>query len=110
MSLGYTVSPAADRDLDSIADHLAENAGLEVALRFLEAADETFAILATQPEMGWKSPLKAVDLTSVRTFRVKGFEEILIFFRPANPGIEVLRVLHGAQDLSVIFEASNPRN
>src|SRR5713101_303754 len=36
-------------------DYLADKAGIEVALRFLAVAHETFALLATQPKMGWHS-------------------------------------------------------
>ena len=60
--------------------------------------------------MGWKCRLKALNLTSVQMFRVKGFEKILIFFQPTTLGIQVLRVLHGAQDLNAIFEESDHRS
>jgi plasmid stabilization system protein ParE len=35
---------------------------------------------------------------------VKDFENYLVFYRSADPGIKVLRVLHGAQDLDAIFQ------
>ena len=35
----------------------------------------------------------------MRYFRVRGFESYVIFYRPLSDGIEVVRVLHGAQDL-----------
>jgi plasmid stabilization system protein ParE len=37
------VLPSADRDLDLQADYLANEAGVETALRFLAAAQETFS-------------------------------------------------------------------
>ena len=48
----YAVKPKADRDLDVYADYLVEEASLDVALHFFAAAYSTFAILATQPNMG----------------------------------------------------------
>jgi plasmid stabilization system protein ParE len=50
VSARYVVKPKADRDLDGQADYLAETE-LELALRFFEAAHNTFALLATQPKM-----------------------------------------------------------
>ncbi|MDQ2899908.1 MAG: hypothetical protein M3Y07_08930 [Acidobacteriota bacterium] len=45
MSARYTVKPKAARDVDDYADYLAREANLEVALRFLAAAHETFRLL-----------------------------------------------------------------
>ncbi len=103
MSARYVVLPKADRDLDDEADYLVGEAGLEVGFRFLAAALETFDLLASQPEMGWKCRLKHPALASTRVFRVKGFEKVLIFYRPGPELIEILRVLHGSQDLEAFF-------
>ena len=54
----YVVKPKADRDLDDYADYLAQEASLDAALRFFDAACSTFALLATQPNMGWRSRVK----------------------------------------------------
>ena len=43
---------AAKRDLIQQWVWYAENAGIEVADRFLEAADSTLKLLASQPESG----------------------------------------------------------
>lgn len=40
---------------------------------------------------------------NLRSFPVGNY---LIFYRPINQGIEVLRVLHGARDIPSIFEDS----
>jgi toxin ParE1/3/4 len=104
VSARYIVFPKADRDLDDIADYLVEEADLETGLRFLTLADQTFALLATQPEMGWKSRLKHPELASMRVFRVSGFEKILIFYEPREEYIAIVRVLHGSRDLEGLFE------
>jgi toxin ParE1/3/4 len=46
---------------------------------------------------------KNIDLQGVRWFPVKGFPKVLVFYRPLNDGVEVLRVLHGAQDLAFLL-------
>lgn len=103
MSARYVVLPKADRDLDDEADYLVKEAGLEVGLSFLTAAQETFDLLASQPAMGWQCRLKDPALGSVRVFRVTRFERFLIFYRPARECIEILRVLHSSQDLDAVF-------
>ena len=100
----YVVLPRADEDLDEQADYLTVEANIGVALRFLEAAHDTFALLSSHPEMGWQCRLRHPGLASARVFRVKGFEKILIFYRLSRDRIEILRVLHGSQDLEALFE------
>jgi toxin ParE1/3/4 len=100
LSFGYIVRPRADRDLDEIADYLAGKAGLDTALRFLLEAYETFALLSTQVDMGWPCRVKHPDLKSARQFRVSGsFDKYLIFYQPYKDRIEILRLLHGSQDM-----------
>jgi len=65
-------------DLDAQAYYYATEGSPELGHRFLVAAHETFALLATQPEMGWHSRLKRPAIESLRVFRVSGFERILI--------------------------------
>ena len=74
----YTIKPRADRDIEDYAGYLARNASLDVALRFLAAANETFSLFATQPDMGWHARLSTPALGTLRMFRVAGFERMLI--------------------------------
>jgi plasmid stabilization system protein ParE len=72
---GYLVRPKADQDLEDQAYYYATEASPEVGHRFLVAAHETFAFLATQPAMGWHSKLRHPELKTLRVFRVSGFEK-----------------------------------
>jgi toxin ParE1/3/4 len=76
----------------------------EVALRFVESVESSFALLEKNPEMG--RPLRSLSrrLTGVRIWRVSDFEKYLIFYRPVEDGIEVLDVIHGSRDLPMILE------
>jgi toxin ParE1/3/4 len=104
MTLGYRVLPAADRDLDDQAAYLAREASLETAFRFYDAAAATFGNLSRMPGIGeqWDSPKPR--LTGLRVFRVKGFERHLVFYRPVEGGIEILRVLHAARDIDSVLD------
>ena len=102
MKIRYAVLPSADRDLDLQADYLAEEASVEIALRFLEAAHKTFSRLATHPNMGWR-PSLGPGFQSIRAFPVTGFENILVFYRTREGVLEIVRVLHSARDLESLF-------
>lgn len=100
MRQGYTIRPKADKDIDDCTDDLVERGSLEVGLHFLSSAIETFELVATQPEMGWVCRLRHPELKDARVFRIsEPFEKFLIFYQPQHGRIEILRVLHGAQDL-----------
>ena len=104
MKFSYVVRPRADRDVDEIADYLAEAAGLDTALQFLSEVYETFGLLATQTNMGWACKVAHPTLAGARTFRVSArFEKYLIFYQPYSERIEILRVLDGSQDLEELF-------
>jgi len=82
VSAVYVVRPKADHDLDDQAYYFAIEAGPELGHRFLLAAHETFGLLASQPQMGWRARLKNPLLASLRVFRVSGFEKMLVLYRP----------------------------
>ena len=49
--------------------------------------------------MGWNPKLRQPDLKGLRLFRVTGFEKILILYRPLKNGVEIVRVVHGSQNI-----------
>jgi len=99
----YIVRPKVSEDLDEQAFYLANEASAEIGHRFLIAAHETFNLLATQPEMGWHPRLRHPSLTSLRVFRISGFERMLILYRPIKDGVEIIRVIHGSRDIERIL-------
>jgi toxin ParE1/3/4 len=96
------VLPAADQDLRTQTDYLAENAGVDVALRFYDAARETFEQLAEMPQMGVQVENRV--LPDLRRWRVRDFEKILIFYRFDETTLLIVRILHGARDLDSLFD------
>jgi len=67
------------------------------AARFVESFKATVRLLASMPEMGRLRP----DLGSVkmRSFRIKGFRNYLLFYEVEPDRLRLLRVLHGYRDL-----------
>ena len=96
------VRDAARDDLLEQARFIAED-DLDAALRFLDAARAEFDRLALMPHLGRRREFRSAHLQEVRSRPVRGFEKILVFYRPVPSGIDVLRVLHGARDLGAIF-------
>jgi toxin ParE1/3/4 len=96
--------PAAERDLEEIAVYLGQR-NPTAATRFLDAADRTFALLASMPGLGSAVPLANPQLQGLRQYPVQRFRNYLIFYLPTDDGIEVVRVLHGARDVQSMLEA-----
>jgi toxin ParE1/3/4 len=105
MTPGFTVLPAADRDLDEQAAYLAKELSLETALRFYDAAAATFEQIARMPSMGERWDSTKPRLAELRVWRIQGFESHLIFYRPASDGVEIVRLLHGARDIDRVLES-----
>jgi toxin ParE1/3/4 len=91
-------------DLYRHAEYLADHASLAVAERFLKSAERTISRLARTPGQGapWES--NHPRLADLRVASVEGFRNHLIFYRPQpDHSIEVVRVLHAAQDIASIL-------
>ena len=91
------------RDLIEQATYIAED-NLDVAERFLVAAEETFQLLGKMTGIGKLSEFSNPRLSSIRQYPVKGFKNYLIFYSATDSGVEILRVLHGARDLEAILD------
>ena len=89
-------------DLEEIADYIAADSPRH-ALQFLQAAERAFARLSSMPKLGrvWSRTRKR--FAGVRVWSVPDFRHFLIFYRPIDGGIEILRVLHGARNLTELL-------
>lgn len=104
MTPRYLIRPKADQDLEDQAWYLANEASPHLGHRFLVAAHQTFALLAAQPGIGWRSRLRHPGLASLRVFRVSGFERVLVLYRPCPDGVEILRVVHGSRNIQALLD------
>jgi toxin ParE1/3/4 len=104
MTPRVVVRPRARIDLNEQADYLGRRSR-EAGRRFYDAAQQAFQQWARRPGLGSPQECQDPRLAGLRCGRVPGFEKILIFYRPIDGGIEVLRVLHGARDVQGILEA-----
>ncbi len=95
---------AAKRDLIAQWVWYAETASIEIADRFLDAADSTLALLATQPDRGTSFVVSNIELQGMRRVSVSdGFEKILLFYFPLQDGVDLVRVVHGSRELTSLL-------
>jgi toxin ParE1/3/4 len=103
VSAGIRRSSAARLDLLQIFLYIGEQ-NMDVARRFLTAAEADFRSLARMPGMGALREFNRQKYPGLRSWPVKGFESYLIFHQPTPTGIHVLRVIHGSRDYAQFFE------
>ncbi len=102
MGSTITKTPQARRDLIDLADYIARDS-LDTAERFLNAAEAAFHLLANSPELGTLCEFRNPEATGTRMWSIGGFENYLVFYRPLEDGVDVVRVIHGARDIRAIF-------
>jgi toxin ParE1/3/4 len=94
-----------DEDLAGLAQYIARD-NAEAALRFLEAAELAFQKLAEMPGMAglWESPNPR--LAGIRVWSIRRFENYLVFYRPIEDGIELVRILRGSRNIERVLGLS----
>jgi len=98
----YILDPVVEDELWGIWKFIARD-NPAAATRVIEATSETFEALAAHPGLGRPRKFKHSRLAGIRSFRVSGFDNYLIFYRCVPAGIQVLHVYHGARDLESLF-------
>ena len=88
----------AAEDAEELAEHIAKDS-LDSAIRFLENLEATLRHLAEFPSLGGPFEAQIPGLANLRTSRVKGFPNHVIFYIEHSNTIEIVRVLHGARDI-----------
>ncbi len=88
----------ADLDVENAVAYYRREAGLEVALRFVDAVHETYRSVVQDPAIGSARYADQLDIPGLRFRSVKGFP-YLVFYRSVAEGIEVWRVLQGQRDI-----------
>ncbi|MBX7134199.1 MAG: type II toxin-antitoxin system RelE/ParE family toxin [Fimbriimonadaceae bacterium] len=88
----YRISGPADKEIDDILTHIAEDAGVEAGLGIVSDFLDLFYLLAQQPRAGRLVPEFGRE---IRRFPCGAY---LIYYRVQKTCIEVLHVFHGRRD------------
>jgi len=90
-------SEQAQQDLEHIFDYL-DGQSVQAADQFSIKFEMTSELHAAHPQIGASAEEYAPNL---RQFTVWNYA---IFYRPINDGIELIRIIHGARDLPMLFQ------
>ncbi|MCA1934610.1 MAG: type II toxin-antitoxin system RelE/ParE family toxin [Asticcacaulis sp.] len=88
----FTLSDEAGQDLKSIAQYTLDRFGYEQARKYRYELYETLILLAKRPCIG-----AACEQIRTQTRRFSHLSH-MIYYRPLQQGILVLRILHHSQD------------
>lgn len=86
-----------DDDIFDIAVYLADRSA-SAASRFVDAVQKTLKDLAPMPGIGSRKDFDDPALAEVRTWWVADFPNHLIYYIAMEDGIDVLAIMHGAQE------------
>lgn len=103
MSRELIIRNRATQDLRQQANYILGNGNVAAAEQFLELAEATFRQILLAPEIGKQVSFVLDSIGEVRQWRIKKFQDYLLFYRVQEERIEILRVLHGARDLEGIL-------
>jgi toxin ParE1/3/4 len=105
MSLFLQISPLASQDFDDIYTYISQN-NPDAALRFFDAARETFAKIATTPSLGRVYTTQNQNLTGLRKWGIKGFKNYIIFYLIREDILIIVRIIHGARDFPALLDSA----
>lgn len=92
-------STRARADLIEIWNYIENHSGESRADSLLRLLDQKCAMLARTPQIG---RMRHDLLPDLRSFAAGSY---VIFYRPIDDGIEVVRVLHGARNIRALFRS-----
>lgn len=95
-------TPQAKADLVEQVIYLAQR-NPDIADRFITATEVAFEKLSITPLIGAEYNFKSPRLAEIRRWFIPGFKNHLIFYRVTDTAVEVVRVLHGAQNIEAIL-------
>jgi toxin ParE1/3/4 len=99
------IRPAAREDiLRQYRYYLIEQDTEAAAERFLNATMAAIQVVIQRPAVGSPKRLENESLQGLRSFPVKGFPAIRVYYLVYEQTIQVVRVLHGKRDLGRLLK------
>jgi toxin ParE1/3/4 len=92
------VAQQAQADIDQAIALYLQDAGEATTLRFLDALEDAFALLAHNPGLGSPRYATELQLPGVRCWPLRPWPQ-LIFYVEQEQELVVFRMLHGARDI-----------
>lgn len=98
------ILPAARDDiLRQFRYYLVDQDKPQVAERFLSAVRKTVNLITRTPQGGAPKRLSRDALRGLRSWPVRGFEDVRVYYLTDEGQVRVVRVLHGKRDINTIL-------
>jgi toxin ParE1/3/4 len=102
------IRPAAREDiLRQYRYYLIDQDAEAAAERFLDAARAAMEYVFRRPGVGRSGSFQSPALKGLRSWPVKGFAVIRIYYLASKDEVRVIRVLHGKRDVGRLLEDSD---
>jgi toxin ParE1/3/4 len=88
----------AQRDVEGAIDHYSDEAGADLAFRFIDALSEAYRTIGSRPGTGSPRYAHELDLPGLRSRKLRKFP-YLVFYLERDDYIDVWRVLHAQRDI-----------
>ncbi len=88
----------ADRDIEAVLDYYIQEAGTDVATKFVEELQDNLRAIAEHPGTGSPQYAHELDLPGLRSRKVSRYP-YLIFYLEQTDHIDVWRALHAQRDI-----------
>jgi toxin ParE1/3/4 len=96
------LTPRAREDIKQIAAYIEEH-NPQASTAFRQTLQHIYEVLLDLPEMGSVRNFRNPEMKGLRMLTLPKFKNYLLFYRPASERLEIVRVLHGARDVSSLF-------
>jgi len=96
--------PRAEMDIDEQYLYLGRQSS-DLAKRFIQQVELTATALLESPHLGTRYSSMHDRITDILVFKIRRFPNHLVFYRPVEDGIEVVRLLHCARDIESLFDS-----
>jgi len=97
---------SASRDVEDAIDFYLSEAGEQVALGFVEALEQAYHQIASQPAIGSPRYAHELNLPGLRSWPLQRYP-YLIFYVDLPSHIDIWRVLHSQRDIPAWLQEDN---
>lgn len=84
--------------------YLIEKDAQRAAERFLESVQSAIELLCQMPGAGAPKILENPSLSGLRSWQVRGFPAMRVYYIHSEDRLRILRVLHGKRDINPLLE------
>ena len=97
------IQAAAEQDILRQVEWYAAQGLPDIARRFLAAATDAVAALEAMPNAGPPRHSTNPEVAGLRTWPIKGFDEVRIYYLARADALTVVRILHDRRDIGAIL-------